>query len=99
MGSYARLCVKATTIISGGSSKKIKTVKQKQIDESVVQQKKLQEQNSESWAMTGKCILVVGIIILTFIICLNADIGPLGMALLLIGSVVLGCIILMKSSK
>lgn len=39
VGSYARLCVKATTIISGGSSKKIKTVKQKQIDESVVQQK------------------------------------------------------------
>lgn len=98
VGSYARLCVKATIIISGDSSKKIKTVK-KQIDESVVQQQKMQEQNSGNLAMTGKCFLVVGIIILAFIICLNTDIGPLGMALLLIGSVVFGCIILMKNSK
>jgi len=99
VSGYLKLCVKATTKISGDSSKKIKTVKQKQTDESVVQQKRLQEQNNENWAMTGKCVLVVGIIVLAFIICLNADIGPLGMAMLLIGSVVLGCIILMKSSK
>ena len=68
-------------------------------DESVKELKKQEEQNNANWAMTGKCILVVGIIILAFIICINADMGPLGMALLLIGSVVLGCIILMKSSK
>ncbi len=49
--------------------------------------------------MNGKCFFVVGIIILAFIICINADIGSLGMGLLLIGSVILGCIILMKSSK
>lgn len=99
VSGYLKLCVKATTIISGDSSKKIKTVKQKQINESAAQQKRLQEQNSENWAMTGKCVLVIGIIILAFIICLNADIGPLGMALLLIGSVVLGCILLMRGSK
>ncbi len=96
---YIKLCVKATIIISGNPSQKIKTEKEKQIDESVEKLKKMEETNSENWAMTGKCILVVGIIILAFIICLNADIGPLGMALLLIGSVVLGCIILMKNSK
>lgn len=99
LSGYIKLCVKATIIISGNTSQKIKTEKQKQIDESVKELKKQEEQNSANWAMTGKCILVVGIIILAFIICLNADMGPLGMALLLIGSVVLGCIILMKSSK
>ena len=96
---YIKLCIKATIIISGNPSQKIKTEKEKQIEESVEKLKKMEETNSENWAMTGKCILVVGIIILAFIICLNADMGPLGMALLLIGSVVLGCIILMKNSK
>lgn len=99
LSGYIKLCVKATIIISGNTSQMIKTEKQKQIDESVKELKKQEEQNNANWAMTGKCILVVGIIILAFIICLNADMGPLGMALLLIGSVVLGCIILMKSSK
>ena len=99
VSGYLKLCVKATTIISGDSSKKIKTVKQIQTGEFVAQQKRLQKQNSENWAMTGKSVIVVGIIILAFIICLNTDIGPLGMALLLIGSVVLGYIILMKNSK
>ena len=100
LSGYVKLCVKATTIISGdGSTYKIKTVKEKQEEENISKLKEMQKQNEEGWATFWKCILVVGIIIFTFIICLNADIGPLGMALLLLGSVAIGVFLLCKSSK
>ena len=100
LSTYAKLCVKATTIISNNSSTyKIKTVKEKQEEETITKLKEIQKQNEEGWATFWKCILVVGIIILAFIICLNADIGKLGMALLLIGSVILGYVILCKTNK
>ena len=43
-----------------------------------------------------KSILVVGLCLGAFAICLTGEIGKLGMGLLLIGAVVLGCFIIMK---
>lgn len=81
LSGYVKLCVKATTIISGNSSAhKIKTIKEKQEEENISKFKEIQKQNEEGWATFWKSILVVGIIILAFVICFNTDIGPLGMA-------------------
>lgn len=95
-----RLCIKATTIIKGDKNiKNIKTVQQQQEEKNINEMKKIQEQNSENWAMTGKCILAVAVIFIAFIIAINADIGDLGRALLMIVSVVFGVFILCYSSN
>ena len=98
---YTQLCVRATTIIATDpaySSTNIQVnqgshVKSPTETKTPQTSQTAQDDNTKTIL---KSLLVVGLCVGAFAICLTSEIGKLGMGLLLIGAVVLGCFIIMK---
>ena len=98
---YTQLCVRATTIIATDpaySSTNIQAnqgshVKSPTETKTPQTSQTAQDDNTKTIL---KSLLVVGLCVGAFAICLTGEIGKLGMGLLLIGAVVLGCFIIMK---
>ena len=99
--TYMQLGIRATTIIASDPAYSSINIQDNQgsPDKSTTETKTPQSSKNPQDDNTKtilKSILVVGLCLGAFAICLTGEIGKLGMGLLLIGAVVLGCFIIMK---
>jgi len=93
---YTQLCVRATTIIAVDPNYKETHTESQTPKTSTAEAKTTQAKQDDNATTIVKSVLCVGVCILGFAICLSADIGKLGMALVMIGAAILGYFIMKK---
>lgn len=92
---YAQLCVRATTIIATDPNHK--QSEELQANESTsVESMPFQAKQEDNESTITKSFLCIALCVLAFIICIIADMGKFGMALVMIGAAVLGFYIMRK---
>lgn len=93
---YTQLCVKATTIITFDPNYKPPASEaQTQVPKNT-ETKTTQTKQDDNATTIVKSVLCVAVCFIAFAICLSGGIGKLGMALIMIGAVVLGYFIMKK---